>query len=400
MDINANEIESIVRSVLSQMGGTTSSAFSAAPAPGMARVAMLTAAKQFEVKEFPIPAIGDDEILVKVEGCGVCGTDVHEWKGDPFGYIPLVLGHEGTGEIVQLGKNITQDSQGKPIHVGDKLVTSVISCGHCHNCLLHPDSPQLCENQGVYGLIPDNEKNHLCGWFSTHIRITKGSTFFVVNELSLEQRMLLELAAVTTHALEQGKKTGRLHFDSKVLVQGCGPVGLMMIATLHVAGVDSIIAVDGNAKRLEMAKRLGATGFVNFKDQPTLEQRVAAVKGMTMGAGADFAYQCTGNPGAASDVYKYIRRGGGLCEMGFFVNNGECTINPHFDLCNKEIMLVGSWTYGAHEYPITMAFLRRAKAMGVPLEELITHRFPLDQMNEAMETNLSQQGIKIAYVAE
>lgn len=396
MDVNANQIENIVRSVLSQMGGASA----AAPAAGMARVAMLTAAKQFEVKEFPIPAVGDDEIIVKVEGCGVCGTDVHEWKGDPFGYIPLVLGHEGTGAVMALGKNIKQDSQGNPIKIGDKLVTSVISCGHCHTCLLHPDQPQLCENQGVYGLIPDNEKNHLSGWFSSHVCITKGSTFFVVNDLSLDQRMLLELAAVTTHALEQGKKTGRLHFDSKVVVQGCGPVGLMMIATLHVMGIDRIIAVDGHPGRLEFAKRLGATDTVSFKELPTLEQRVGAIQALTAGAGADFAYQCTGNPGAAADVYKYIRRGGGLCEMGFFVNNGECTINPHFDLCNKEIMLVGSWTYGAHEYPITMAFLRRAKSMGVPLEELVTHRFPLDRMNEAMETNLSQQGIKIAYVAQ
>lgn len=394
MDINANQIEDIVRSVLSQMGGAP-----AAGTDGMAKVAMLTAAKKFEVKEFPIPQVGDDEILVKVEGCGVCGTDVHEWKGDPFGFIPLVLGHEGTGEIVALGKNIKHDTQGKPIKVGDKLVTSVISCGTCKTCLLHPDQTQLCENQGVYGLIPDSDKNHLCGWFATHMLITKGSTFFVVNDLSLDQRMLLELAAVTTHALEQGKKTGRLNFNSTVLVQGCGPVGLMMIATLHVMGIDRIIAVDGNAGRLAFAKRLGATDTVSFKDFPTLEARVEAVKAVTNGMGADFAYQCTGNPNAASDVYKYIRRGGGLCEMGFFVNNGDATINPHFDLCNKEIMLVGSWTYGAHEYPVTMAFLRRAKAMGVPLEELITHRYPLEQMNEAMETNLSQQGIKIAYVA-
>lgn len=395
MDINANQIESIVRSVLSKMDSAAS-----AGTPGMARVAMLTAAKHFEVKEFPIPQVGDDEILVKVEGCGVCGTDVHEWKGDPFGYIPLVLGHEGTGEVIAVGKNIKHDTQGHAIKAGDKIVTSVISCGECHTCLMHPDQTELCANQGVYGLIPDNDKNHLCGWFSTHLLITKGSTFFVVNDLSLDQRMLLELAAVTTHALEQGKKTGRLNFNSKVLVQGCGPVGLMMIATLHVAGIDQIIAVDGNANRLEFAKKLGATQTINFKDLPTLEQRVKAVAGMTDGAGADFAYQCTGNPGAASDVYKYIRRGGGLCEMGFFVNNGECTINPHFDLCNKEIMLVGSWTYSASEYPITMAFLRRAKGMGVPLEELITHRYPLDQMNEAMEMNLTQQGIKICYTAQ
>jgi L-iditol 2-dehydrogenase len=394
MDIDQASIESIVRSVLSQMKGEQ-----AAPAKsGSAKVAMLTGAKQFEIKEFPIPEVGDGDILVKVEGCGVCGTDVHEWKGDPFGYIPLVLGHEGTGEVIAKGKAVLHDSQGNPVNVGDKLVTSVISCGHCPNCLLHPESPQLCDNQGVYGLIPDSPTNHLAGWFSTHIMIKGGSTFFVVNDLSLDQRMLLELAAVTTHALQQGKTTGRLNFDSSVVVQGCGPVGLMMIATLSVAGVGRIIAIDGNDSRLAFAKQLGASRTISFKSLPTLDERIAAVNEATRGVGADFAYQCTGNPAAASDVYKYIRRGGGLCEMGFFVNNGEATINPHFDLCKKEIALVGSWTYGAHEYPLTMAFLKRAKELGLPLEKMITHRFPLGKMNEAMEMNLSMQGIKIAYV--
>jgi L-iditol 2-dehydrogenase len=229
--------------------------------------------------------------------------------------------------------------------------------------------------------------------------IKGGSTFFVVNDLSLDQRMLLELAAVATHALQQGKSTGRLNFNSSVAVQGCGPVGLMMVAVLSASGVGKIIAIDGEASRLEFAKKLGAEHVVNFKEEPSLEGRVAAVKSATRGIGADFAYQCAGSPKAASDIYKYIRRGGGLCEMGFFVNNGDAIINPHFDLCNKEIALVGSWTYGAHEYPLTIAFLKRASRLGLPLEKMITHRFPLDKMGEAMETNLSMQGIKIAYVA-
>lgn len=400
MDLNANQVESIVRQVLTQMGGA-SAPKKAAGIPATARVAMLTGPKTIEVKEFPMPQVGDNDILVKVEGCGVCGTDVHEWKGDPFGLAPVVLGHEGTGEIVALGKNIKCDTAGKPLKVGDKLVTSVISCGECGICRLHPGTTNLCDNQGIFGLISDSPNKHLNGWFATHLLISgKGATYFEVNDLNLKERMLLELACVCVHALDRGNGTGLLNFGSKVLIQGCGPVGLMMIAVLRAAGINHLIAVDGSASRLEMAKKLGVKTVINFREADTLEKRVAAVKAVTNGMGADFAYQCTGAPPAAADIYSYIRRGGGLCEMGFFVNNGECTINPHFALCNKEINLVGSWDYSASDYPTTIAFLKQAREMKIPIEDLITHSFPLDKLNEAMEVNVSQKGIKIAYVAE
>lgn len=369
--------------------------------PKTAKVAMLTSPKHIEVKEFPIPELQDNDILVKVEGCGVCGTDVHEWKGDPFGLIPVTLGHEGTGEIIALGKNIKTDTAGNPIKVGDKIVTSVISCGECQICRNHPANTNLCDKQGVFGLIPHNDAQPLTGWFSTHILIRgKGATYFVVNDLDLQERMLLELSCVCVHALKRANSTGLINFNSKVVIQGLGPVGLVMISVLRAAGINHIIAIDGTPKRLEMAKKLGAKTVINFKEVTKLEDRVKIVKSVTMGSGADFAFQCTGAPIAAADIYDYIRRGGGMCEMGFFVNNGEYTVNPHFAMCNKEINIVGSWDYSADDYPTTMAFLRQAREMNIPIKELITHSFPLDKLNEAMEVNISQQGIKICYVAQ
>lgn len=398
MDINSQQVESIVRKILGEMScaGNCSRDI-----PKTAKVAMLTAPKTIEVKEFPIPELQDGDILVKVEGCGVCGTDVHEWKGDPFGIIPVTLGHEGTGEVIALGKNVKFDTAGNPIKVGDKIVTSVISCGECQICRNHPATTNLCDNQGVFGLIPHNDKQPLSGWFATHLLIRgKGATYFVVNDLDLQERMLLELACVCVHALKRANSTGLINFNSKVLVQGLGPVGLVMISVLRAAGINHIIAIDGTQKRLDMAKRLGAKTVINFKEYKTLEEKVNIVKGVTMGIGADFAFQCTGAPMAAKDIYDYIRRGGGLCEMGFFVNNGEYTVNPHFAMCNKEINLVGSWDYSADDYPTTMAFLRQAREMNIPIKELITHSFSLDELNEAMEVNVKQEGIKICYVAK
>ena len=194
MDLNSVQVESIVRKILGEMTGSGKPACS----DKTAKVAMLTSPKHIEVKEFPIPEVlEDDDILVRVEGCGVCGTDVHEWKGDPFGLIPVVLGHEGTGEVIGLGKNVKFDTAGNPITVGDKLVTSVISCGECQICRNHPANTNLCDKQGVFGLIGHNDVQSLNGWFATHLLIrAKGATYFVVNELDLKERMILELACV------------------------------------------------------------------------------------------------------------------------------------------------------------------------------------------------------------
>ena len=127
---------------------------------------------------------------MRVEGCGVCGTDAHEFKRDPFGLIPVALGHEGTGEIVAMGKNVKKDSAGKDLHIGDKVVT----------CMIFQDDPEITmfdlnkQNVGaadVYGLLPDDDY-HLNGWFSDYIFVRGGSTIFNVSDLDLDSRILIE----------------------------------------------------------------------------------------------------------------------------------------------------------------------------------------------------------------
>ena len=410
MDMNNVNIEEIVKQVLSGMTGNTPAAApaaattAAAPAAGnaipkTARVAMLTSLEHYDIKEFPIPELGDDDILVKVEGCGICGTDAHEFKRDPFSLIPVALGHEGTGEIVAMGKNVKVDTAGKPVKVGDKVVT----------CMIFKDDPEITmfdlnkKNVGgadVYGLLPDDDI-HLNGWFSDYIFIRGGqfgSTFFNVSDLDLDSRILIEPCAVLVHAVERAKTTGILRFNSRVVVQGCGPIGLICIAVLRTMGIENICAVDGEQKRLDFAKRMGATQTVNFKDHKGIEALAEAVKEAFGGHLADFAFQCTGSPVAHSNIYKFIRNGGGLCELGFFINGGDATINPHFDICSKEITTVGSWVYTLRDYVTTFDFLKRAKGIGLPMSDLITDRFPLEQINEAHQTNLAMTGLKIAII--
>ena len=134
--MNNAEIEAIVRSVIAGMqndGCESAAPVSNGAVPAKSKAAVLTELNHFDIKEFDIPELGDEDILVKVEGCGVCGTDAHEFKRDPFGLIPTVLGHEGTGEIVKMGKNVKIDSAGKSLKVGDKVVT----------CLNFSSDPEL-----------------------------------------------------------------------------------------------------------------------------------------------------------------------------------------------------------------------------------------------------------------
>ena len=364
-----------------------------------AKAAVLVAPGKFEMREFPIPPIGDDEMLIKVEGCGVCGTDGHEYKRDPFNLCPVVLGHEGSGEIVKLGKNITKDSAGVPVKLGDKIVTCVIPCGHCDACRNTPARTNLCENCGVYGLFPDDD-THLNGYYAEYLKIRPNSTFFNVTGLSLDQRMLIEPAAVAVHAVERAKTTGLLNFNTKVLVQGCGPIGLMVLAVLRTLGIDKIIAVDGNDNRLELAKEMGATATFNFTKYASFDDMLAEIRKESDGLGAGFVFQCTGVPAAAANAWKMVRRGGGLCEVGFFLPSGTCTIDPHYDLCNKEVTAVGSWVYSPQDYPTAFAFLRRAAGIGLPMEKLVTHNIPLDRIQEALEVNVNMQGIKVAVIVD
>lgn len=362
--------------------------------PEKARVAALTGIEKIEVFELPVPQINDDEVLIKVEGCGICGTDVHEYRRDPFKFIPIQLGHEGSGEIVAIGKNVTMDYTGKPLKVGDKVVTGLKTCGTCDVCKNDPEHVELCPNGEIFGLLP-GEENYFHGYYGDYMVIGKGGVIFNVSDMpDLDLRLLIEPTAVGVHAVEMAKKIFNFKHNSYVGISGCGPIGLLVIVVLRTMGVRNIIGIDNNPARLDMAKKLGAAYTINFMDEDRYEQ----MQKITGKDGADFVFQCTGVPKAAEMVWKYIRRGGGLCEMGFFLDGGPAQYNPHFDMCNKEIMAVGSWTYKACDWVHAIEILKEAAERNIPVTELVSDKYPLDQMNEAMAKNISMTGFKIAFV--
>ena len=213
--------------------------------------------------------------------------------------------------------------------------------------------------------------------------------------MDVDLRTLIEPCAVVVHAIEKAKEIFNFKQNSYVLVQGCGPIGLLLLTTLRTMGIRNIIAVDGDENRLSMAKKLGAAYTVNFMTEDALE-KVMEISGK----GAEMAFQCTGSPKAASTIWSYVRRGGAMCELGFFVDNGDTTYNPHKDICNKEIKVTGSWTYQSKDWIQACEVLKEAQKDGLPVEELLSHKYALADINEAMEMNISMKGLKIVVMGE
>ena len=155
MNFSENDIERIVRDTLTKMAtpapAMVSTPLPTAPAgiPLQARAAVLVQKEKLELRQFQLRAIRPDEILVRVEACGICGTDIHCFKSDPFNLCPVVLGHEGTGEVIQVGSAIRMDSVGKPVHVGDRVVTSTMDApAACMIAKYNPDKTNLCDAWG------------------------------------------------------------------------------------------------------------------------------------------------------------------------------------------------------------------------------------------------------------
>ena len=280
--------------------------------------------------------------------------------------------------------------------VGDKIVTGLKPCGQCDTCKNDPEHIHLCEGGEIFGLMPGEESyKNFNGWFAEYIKVNAGGVVFNVSDMDVDLRTLIEPCAVVVHAVEKAKEIFNFKHNSYVLVQGCGPIGLLLLTTVRTMGVRNIIAVDGDENRLNMAKKLGAAYTVNFMTEDAL----AKVMEIT-GKGADMAFQCTGSPKAASTVWSYVKRGGAMCELGFFVDNGDTTYNPHKDICNKEIKVTGSWTYQSKDWIQACEVLKEAQKNGLPVTELLSHKYALADINEAMEMNISMQGLKIVVMGE
>jgi len=325
------------------------------------------------IEEVETPRIGEDEVLVRVRVCGVCGTDVKTiLRGHPMIKPPAVLGHEMAGDIINAGKNVTK------LRVGDRVVVApYVPCGACYYCL-----------QGQYTLCSRIfEEKPIPGGFAEMVKvpphIVETGTLEIPPDVSYERAVFTEPLACCLHGIERCKvKVGDL-----VAVIGDGPIGLMHLQLARAMGADEVIVSGQSDHRLRVASKLGASVVVN----ETVEDPVGRVMEETSNRGADVVIVAVGSLTAANQGLRLARRGGVVNLFGGFPAESRLRLDPNL-VHYSELTVTGTFGFSHVDFAKALQLIGRGK---VNVDELITHRFSLDNILEAVSTSAERKGLKV-----
>ncbi|MER5185469.1 zinc-binding dehydrogenase [Streptomyces sp. NPDC002896] len=360
----------------------------------IAKRAVLTApGSPVEIWEGPVPTPAGGDVVVSVEMAGVCGTDHHYTLGEVAFPGPMVLGHEGIGRVEELGPDVNTDYAGEPIAPGDLVYWVPLKpCHRCHACTVLEDV-SLCPH-----LSPGRFKDPLTPPIATYTEyasLPAGLSFFRVPEDTPPEAVIAFGCAMPTmlHAME---RLGGISFGQRVVVQGCGPVGLAAVMLARLAGAGDIVVVGGPALRLEMAKRLGATETVDLAAAPDAESRIAAVLDATRGRGADVVIEATGRVEAFAEGLSMTARGGRYLIVGLWSAPGSSELTPRI-VNNANLRIIGSALSRPRHLHQAVEVARHYHHR-LPLAEVVSHRFPLDQAQQALDAVGRQETIKAVIV--
>ena len=338
------------------------------------RAAVLRGARDVAVETVADPAAGSDGIVIRVEATGICGSDMHAYAG-ALGDAGQILGHEFAGEVVEVGPAV------EGIAVGDRVTGSpAVDCGSCPRCL--EGYPLLCERQAGNVLGAG-----LPGSFAEYLRIPSArlgrSVFRLPDGVDWETGATAEPLGVGLHVawLARARPT------ETAVVLGLGPIGLATVQALKVEGIGRVIGVDVSPVRLALAERLGADVVVDASRESTVERLQeltgkgqSGYGGGSAGANADIVCECAGLPETLRDALQIVRRGGRLVVVALYERLAEIDVNQ---LVIKELVVRGSFGYGAGGFTGFRDALALLAAGRVDTRPWITHRFPLTAAADA-----------------
>lgn len=339
---------------------------------GKMNAAIMDEPLSIEVRQVDIPVPKDNEALVKVHCIGVCGSDVHYYEHGKIGrYVvqaPIVLGHELAGEVVEVGKSVTN------VAVGDRVaVEPGVTCGSCDYC-----------KSGRYNLCPDVvflATPPVDGAWADYIVMPSDYLFKLPDTMSYEEGALLEPLSVGFHAMLRGRVKP---FD-RLLITGLGPIGLLAGQAAKLFGVSEIYGTDVVPFRRELARRMGFTEVLD----PAGEDVGKRLAELTGGAGITLVVESSGNARAMADTIKLVRRGGRIVFVGLPAD-GAIPMDMG-QLIDGEIDAYGVFRY-ANTYPAAIQALERSS---VDIRSIITHRYALADIKEAVETARTQKDTSI-----
>jgi threonine dehydrogenase-like Zn-dependent dehydrogenase len=349
------------------------------------------ALRTYEVPSRPEPGA----VLVRTEMAGICGTDVHLWKGQLPITLPVILGHETVGRIEALGDGVEKDWSGQALRVGDRVTWSAgLTCGTCYYCA-EKRAPTRCVNRRAYGISqPCNATPHFLGGYAEFHYLKPRSTIFKLPD-DLPTESVIGAGCALNTAIHGVERTG-ISWNDIVVVQGAGPVGIAALAVAKTAGASRVIVIGAPAHRLEMAKRFGADDVIDIDQARTPAERIAAVRELTRGYGADVVLECVGIPGAVVEGMEMCRDGGKYLILGHYCDAGTVSWNPHV-VTRKQLSVFGSWSSEPRHMKAALDFLRTTQKR-FPFADMVSHRFPLAQANEALAASAAWQSSKSVIV--
>lgn len=333
-----------------------------------------------EVRQFARPQLEPGAILLETIYSEVCGTDVHLHHGHLAGVpFPLIPGHVSVGRVAETGGEVL-DLEGAPLRTGDVITFLDVheTCGKCWYCTVAKASTR-CPSRRVYGITYSANEGLLGGW-SQAIYLKPGvKTLRLPPNLPAARFIAAGCGLPTSvHAIERAE----IKLGDSVVIQGSGPVGLNAAALAQLQGAGQVIVVGAPALRLEMARALGADEVVDIAQLGPAE-RVARVKALTGGRGADVTIEATGAPAAVREGMQMTRDAGRYVVVGQYTDVGEVAINPHWELNRKHLEVRGCWGSDfSHLYRGVRVLARYGDRF--PWERMISAEYRLDQAGQAL----------------
>jgi L-iditol 2-dehydrogenase len=327
------------------------------------KAAVMTDLMKVEIQEVEAPKPKPDEVLIKIEYVGVCGSDLHYYEhgriGDFLVETPFILGHEAAGTVVETGSGV------KDLKVGDRVALEPgKTCGKCEFC--KSGKYNLCKDVIFFATPPVN------GVFQEYVAHEAGLCFKLPENVSTMEGALIEPLAVGLHAALQGDAT----LGQTVVVTGTGCIGLCSLLSLKAMGVSKIIVVDIMEKRLQKALELGADYIINGKEEDTLGR----IMELTNGKGFDIGIETAGSQITASQLIKSAKKGSTIVFVGYSAS-GEMTL-PIGMALDKELNFKTVFRY-RNIYPMAIEAVSKGQ---INVKDIVTDYFELNDIQKALDT--------------